>query len=275
MIFPGKKRSNIVEQTLQTFLRASRYANYADRSAQKRGLLQGIDPRIKLLGFFLLIVSVSVAHRFLVIAALFLAAILLAALSGIRIKILAAWVWMPVALFSGPIALPSLVLTPGLTHWAWGPLNITETGLRSAAFLVSRAAASATLSALLILSTRWSWLLKSLRVFRCPTVLVTILGMTYRYIFVLLGVAADMLESRKSRSVGRMAPEETRRLAVASLGVLLSKSMQLSNDVHLSMQARGFRGEVHLLEDFKTKKTDWFWLAAFLSSAILAFWCGR
>jgi len=58
-----------------------------------------------------------------------------------------------------------------------------------------------------------------------------------------------MFESREARLVGTLEGPERRRLAGATAGVLLDKSMQLSADVHLAMQARGFRGDVRLLED--------------------------
>jgi len=50
-------------------------------------------------------------------------------------------------------------------------------------------------------------------------------------------------------------------MAVGSAGVLLSRTFQLSGDVYLAMQARGFRGEVHLLDDFAMKRLDWLALA--------------
>ena len=79
---------------------------------------------------------------------------------------------------------------------------------------------------------------------RVPVVIVVILGMAYRYIFLLLESARDMLESRRSRMVGGLTGPDRRRLAAASVGVLMSKTMQLSGDVYSAMLARGFRGEV-------------------------------
>lgn len=268
-------KSDFVGQTLSAMLKASEYAASADQISFSRGLLQRIDPRVKLPGLLLLILAVAASHRLSVIGIIFAGAVVLAFSSGISLGRLILWVWTPVLLFTGTIAAPAIFLTPGTVLWSHGFLSITQTGIRSAAFLLSRAGTAATLSALLILSTPWMWVLKALRVFRCPVVLVTILGMTYRYIFVLLATAWEMLESRKSRTVGRMPNAEARRLAASSIGVLLSKSLQLSGDVHLSMQSRGFRGEVHLLEDFRTKISDWFWLAGFLAVAVVAFWYGR
>ena len=67
-----------------------------------------------------------------------------------------------------------------------------------------RAETAATLSVLIVLCTPWNNVLKALRVLRLPTVLVVILGMTYRYIFLLLRTAHDMFESRRSRMVGQL-----------------------------------------------------------------------
>jgi cobalt/nickel transport system permease protein len=269
------RKKDFVERTLTAILHVSEYATSADRISLSQGLLQRIDPRVKLLGFLLLILAVAASHRLFIIGIVFLCAIGLSLLSRIHLERLALWVWSPVLLFTGVIALPAVFLTPGKPLWSYGFLSITQTGLRSAAFLVSRAGAAATLSALLILTTPWIHVLKALRVFRCPVVLIMILAMTYRYIFVLLATAWDMLESRKSRTVGHLPSSEARRLAASSVGVLLSKSLQLSGDVHLSMQARGFRGEVHLLDEFQAKMSDWLWLVGFVAVAIMAFWYGR
>ena len=46
--------------------------------------------------------------------------------------------------------------------------------------------------------------MKALRSVGCPMILVAILGMTFRYIFVVLQTASEMFESRKSRTVGRL-----------------------------------------------------------------------
>ena len=118
-------------------------------------------------------------------------------------------------------------------------------------FLIMRAQTAATLSVLLVLCTPWSKVLKALRVLRLPTVLVVILGMTHRYIFLLLRSAHDMFKSRRSRTVGRLDGQEQRRAMTAGAGVLMSKTLQLSGDVYLAMRSRGFQGEVYLLDEFR------------------------
>lgn len=256
-------RRNFIERTLASLFRASEFAANAEHSAESGGVLQRVDPRVKLVGLILLVVVVAASRHLLAIGAMFVFALALALLSGIGIGKLAKWVWTPVLLFTGTIALPVMLLIPGTP------------GLRSAAYLLSRAETAATLSALLILTTPWPWVLKALRVLRCPAVLVVILGMTYRYVFEILRTALDMFESRRSRTVGALSPAESRRLAASAVGVLLSKSVQLSGDVHLAMQSRGFRGEVHILPDFRARTADWCWLVGFFALAAAALWWGR
>jgi len=270
-----RRNRSFIERTLASLLRASEYASAAEHSAEARGLLQRVDPRVKVVGLILLVIVVAASRHLVVIGALFAFALALALSSRISVGKLASWVWSPVLIFTGAIALPAIVLTPGHAVAALGGLAITAQGLRSAAYLLSRAETAATLSALLVLTTPWPWVLKALRVLKCPTVLVAILGMTYRYVFEILRTALDMFESRRSRTVGSLSPAENRRLAASAVGVLLSKSVHLSGDVHLAMQSRGFRGEVHVLPDFRARAADWCWLAGFVFLAAAALWWGR
>ena len=51
--------------------------------------------------------------------------------------------------------------------------------------------------------------------------------------------------------------------------------MQLSGDVYLAMQSRGFRGEVYLLDEFAMRRRDWTWLALFFALGAAALWIGH
>lgn len=251
-------KRTFIERTLTGLLATASYAATAEDMAAGAGALQRVDPRVKVAGFLALIVSAVASRRLTVVASLFALALLLALVSRVPLPRLAKWVWLPVLFFTGTIALPAVFLLPG------------SAGIRSGAFLISRAETAATLSAVLVLTTPWPWVLKALRTFGCPIVVVAILSMTYRYIFVILQTASDMFESRQSRTVGLLPPVERRRLAASTAGVLLSKSLQLASDVHLAMRSRGFQGEVYLLHDFRTAPADWFWLAAFASIVAVA-----
>ncbi|HLO05639.1 MAG TPA: cobalt ECF transporter T component CbiQ [Terriglobales bacterium] len=273
----GKNSRGVVERSLASFVDALEHAFYAEESAKKNGLLQKLDPRIKIAAVFPLIVIAALARRLGVIVALFATAVVLALLSRVPLATLAKRVWLGVLTFTGFISFPALFLTPGVAIYTLPLLgwSVTEQGLRAAMYLIMRAETAATFSVLLVLCTPWSFVLKALRVLRLPIVLVVILGMTYRYIFLFLRNAHDMFMSRKSRLVGHLDGREQRRAATASAGVLMSKTIQLSGDVYLAMRSRGFQGEVYVLDEFQTHWFDWAMLAVFISIALLAFWFGR
>lgn len=277
MTHAGKNSRGVVERSLASFVDALEHAFYAEESAKKNGLLQKLDPRIKIAAVFPLIVIAALARRLGVIVALFATAVVLALLSRVPLATLAKRVWLGVLTFTGFISFPALFLTPGVAIYTLPLLgwSVTEQGLRAAMYLIMRAETAATFSVLLVLCTPWSVVLKALRVLRLPIVLVVILGMTYRYIFLFLRNAHDMFMSRKSRMVGHLDGGEQRRAATASAGVLMSKTIQLSGDVYLAMRSRGFQGEVYVLDEFQTHWFDWAMLAVFISIALLAFWFGR
>ncbi len=274
---PRRRRAGFVEKTLAGLGGAFERSLYSEETAGQRGLLQALDPRAKLVGLLLLIVAAVSSRSLPVILAVYGLAVALALASRLSLRALAARVWIGALLFTGAVALPALFLTPGREVWRLPLLGwpVTAQGLVAAAFLLSRVITSATLATLLVLTTPPNAVLKALRVLRVPAVFVVILGMTYRYIFLLLQTARDMFEARQSREVGWLDSATGRRVAAAGVGVLLGKSYALSNDVFLAMQSRGFRGEIHTLDEFRMTAWDWLALAAFGAAAALALRLGR
>jgi cobalt/nickel transport system permease protein len=242
--------------------RVQKYIGRAMQTEQwshKAGLLQSLDPRVKILGLLVLILPTAWTRNFQTFVIIFALSLLLARLSGIPLTALARRAWLPVLFFTGSIALPAPFLVPG-TPVAHVPLlgwTLSEQGLRSAAFLLARAETAATLSALLILTTPWTHVLKGLRVLRVPVLFVVILSMSYRYILLLLQTAQELFEARESRMVGRIDGAQGRRISMATAGVLLGKTLHLSEEVYAAMRSRGYRGEVYLLENFHMRARDW------------------
>ena len=64
-------------------------------------------------------------------------------------------------------------------------------------------------------------------------------------------------------------------MAIASSGVLLHKTLHMSGEVYLAMQARGFRGEVYVLDDFQMQARDWFASGAFAAVVTASVLLGR
>jgi cobalt/nickel transport system permease protein len=270
-------RRGLVERSLDGLLHAVERASAAEVHAGSRGWLQRVDPRVKLAGMGGMIAAVVLARRLDLLAALLALGLVMAVTSRLPVRMLVSGVWLATLGFAAVLALPAVVLTPGrpvaevpLLGWA-----VSLQGLRTAAYLVLRTAATTTFAFLLVFSTRWSHVLKALRAFRVPVVPVVVLGMTYRYVLLLLDAAHDMFVARRSRSVGRLTGADRRRLVAQSAGVLLGRSLQVSGEVYLAMQARGFRGEVYVLDDFTMRRADWLTLVLFATAAGAAVWAGR
>jgi cobalt ECF transporter T component CbiQ len=270
-------RRSFIESTLQGFARAVAKALQSEHAATQPGLLQQIDPRVRVIGILALVVSVILCRRLGAIAAVFLIAIAIAVASRVSIVSLAKRVWLVVFGFSGMITLPALFLVPGESLFRVPALHasISVQGVRTAVLLILRVETAATLTTVLVLSTHWNHILKALRSLHLPAEIVTMLAMTQRYVFLLIETANQMFESRLSRTVGVLSPSEQRRMAARTAGALLSKSIELSHEVYLAMLSRGFRGEVRLLTEFHLKPRDYAGLIAFLLASGAAAWMGR
>ena len=266
---------SFIESTTIGFTRALTRAMLSEETARKRGLLQSLDVRVRLIGLLALVLAVTLSRKISVVAGLFVLAILTAVFSRVSLFMLAKRVWLIVLGFTGVIAIPALFTTPGRTILSNGTIAITEQGLRTAVLLVLRVETAVTFTTLLIVCTPWNHVLKALRALRLPKEAISMLAMTYRYVFLLVDTAGQMFESRRSRTVGILSGPEQRQMAGRTAGVLLSKSMALSNEVYLAMESRGFRGEVEILSDFRMTMWDCMGLLLFLVAAALAVWMGR
>ena len=270
-------RRGFVERNIAGLMDAMDHAARADADARRTGWLQSLDPRAKLIGFGALIVAAVSVQSLPVVWTILAVAAGLAVLSCAQWRVLVTQVWVGTLFFTGLIALPAVFLTPGrgvgtlpFLHWA-----VTAQGLRAAGMLVGRAETTATLAWTVVFSTRWTQVLKALRVLRVPTVAVVILGMTYRYIFLLLGLASDFFAARRSRQVGVLDAGQRQRMAVGAAGVLLDRSLHMSGEVYQAMQSRGFAGEVYTLDDFRWRGRDTVALLGFLAAAAGMLWLGR
>ena len=86
-------------------------------------------------------------------------------------------VWLAVLLFTGLIAVPAIFITPGDVVYRLPVVGLQpRPGHAKCSVSDFRAETTATLSVLLILTTLWSHLLRALRFFRVPVVVVVCLG---------------------------------------------------------------------------------------------------
>jgi cobalt/nickel transport system permease protein len=259
-----RKKGSFVEKTLTGGAGLLRQVMFSEDVAAQRGLLQRVDPRVKLVGLLVLLVATGLVHHVAVLVAVYAATLLLAAVSGLPVGFFVKRVWLFVPIFTGIVVLPATlsIVTPGdvvLQLWTWhgSPQGFTAQGVSSAVLVVSRVATSISLVVLVTLTTPWVRLLAALRALGVPRIFVLVIGMAYRYVFLLLGTVTDMYEARKARTVGAQTHDASARAFVsASAGALFGKAHHLSEEVHQAMLARGYRGDARTLRPFSFAARD-------------------
>ncbi len=276
-----RKRSKLgfVEKTLAGISAGIENAVFSEENARRDGFLQRRDPRVKLLAFVVVVAVTALSRSLPVLALLYLAVLAVAAASALDLGLYLKRVWLGIPLFSGIVVLPSIFFVGShvLLRLPLGffTLEVHREGVAAAIVFVARVGVSVSLAVLLILSTRWADILKSLSALRVPSIFIVILAMTYRYIFLFLHTANGMFLARKSRSVAYTSGQEQRWWIVSSMGSLMSRSFRLSEDVYQAMLARGFDGRIRTFDDYHPGAADWLFLAGSLVLAVLAFFANR
>ena len=273
---PPVGRKGFVQRTIDGTAGFFRETILTETFAGRKGLLQALDPRVKLVTILLIIGSISVLRSPVTIWGVYGFSLLLSLTSMIPLIYFLKRVWLFVPLFSAIIVIPAVfnVITPGEPVWTiltltgshgLGPYHIPSTiavtrqGVLTAIIFLGRVAASVSFAVLMTLTTRWNNLLQALKTLRIPSIFVLILGMAYRYVALLVQAVQDMHIARKSRTLHYGPTGDEQRWVASRIGYLFKKTYVMSQDVHNAMLSRGFSGEIRTLTVFRAKKYDYAW----------------
>ncbi len=270
-----RKKGSFVEKTLNGGAGLLRQVMFSEDVATQGGLLQRVDPRVKFVSMIALLIAAGLARNIPTLLVMYALTLVLAAASKLPVGFFIKRVWLFIPIFTGIVVLPATlsIVTHGhivltLWHWHGHAEGFTSQGLTSAALVVSRVAVSISLVVLLTLTTPWVRLLAALRSVGVPKIFILIIGMAYRYIFLLLNTVTDMYEARKARTIGAGTHDRSARAFLgASGGALFGKANQLSEEVHQAMTARGYRGDAKTLHRFTLTRLDLY--AAVVSAALV------
>jgi cobalt/nickel transport system permease protein len=220
------------------------------------GLMQSVEPHIKLLGIAALLLAAALTKNLAFLLGFSLLITVAAHYSGICLRVMGLRVWLPALIFAGISVLPGITnwVTPGTpifilfsdANWQLGPfqlpaqLTITRQGLQAGLFVILRCGASLGCATLVIKTTRWSMLTKVLAKLGLSAAIIAVLDLSYRYMYLFLFLLMDYILGRKSRLVGR----ESQVAKIAWIGGTISDfyriTRQYSQDIHDAMQARGY-----------------------------------
>jgi cobalt/nickel transport system permease protein len=271
-----RRKGNFVEKTIAGGAGVLRQAMFGDEIAARRGLLQRLDPRVKIVSLIAPLVVAALVHHIQVLVGMYAVTLVLAVVSGLELGFFIKRVWLFIPIFTGIVVLPAIFsfITHGhivltLWHWHGNPVGITSQGLTGAGLIISRVATSISLVVLLTLTTPWVKLVAALRALLVPRMFILVIGMAYRYLFLLLNSVTDMFEARKSRAAGGdRDSRQGRRFVAATAGALFGKAHTLSEEVHQAMVARGYRGDAATLEGWRAGTLDVVWALGCVALAV-------
>lgn len=284
----GSRAHRFLDGTLAAAARIGGQTALFSETADKKGLLQGLDPRVKVLSLLALIIGGSFSHSIYSLLFLCLLGPVLAFFSRIPAGAYLGRVWMVVPLFTAAVALPAAlnIITPGRVIFILFPspfsgsfgsrripetIAVTHEGVLAAITLVMRTGASVSMAMLAVMTTPWPDLLRALRGLGIPRPFVMVLTLAYRYIVVLITAVEEMCLARKSRSIEESCltkQKDAGRGWIASrMGALFRKTGYLGAEVSRAMTSRGFIGEPRTLTTMRLRLADRLWL---LGSMIIA-----
>jgi len=273
-----RKSSGIVNKSIVGIVSLLKETIASEAIAAKPGLLQLADPRFKLLSVAVLLICVLMTNSAQVLAGLYAITVIVALLSRVNLAFYLMRTILFIPVFSLFIVLPALFsfVTPGQEVCSWNIFGwhtaITRQGIDSAVIFFLRVLASVSMSLLLVLTTRHHVLLKVLRIFKVPRLFVMTMGMTYRYIYLLLDIVQNTFITIKSR-VGYVASTRTgRRIVGANMAGLWLKSYRLQTHIYSAMLSRGYTGEPRVLDEFRARTNDYVILACAIAAFIGTLW---
>lgn len=234
------------------------------------GLMQSLDPRVKLGTILLLAVTASLVQSVWVLVALFFATMAVAAASNVGAGKFARRVWASAGLFAVLLAAPAATswITPGRALVTLGPVALTAQGSLVAARLVTRVAAGAGIGLLVIWTTRWTDLLRAFSALHVPEMIVAIFAMTQQQIVSLMRTTENMHLARESRTLGEGSTGENRVWMIGRIAFVARKSLKTADDVYDAMLARGYSGAWPSIVRLRVKARDWAWLAGCVALSV-------
>jgi cobalt/nickel transport system permease protein len=221
-----------------------------DRFALRNGWLQQTDPRSKMVAALALMVALLLTHDLRLLGGFYLVTLAAALTSRLPAAFFLKRTVLFIPFFTLLFTAPAITgwVTPGPALWkaTWfgHEASITQPGVISASRLVLRVLDTVSLVALLGLTTRQHVLLASLRALKVSPLFIMVLGMTWRYLFVLMDLAQATHRAIRSR-VGWVASGRVgRRLVAGGMGALWMKSYRLQGQVYDAMVSRGYDGDL-------------------------------
>lgn len=234
-----------VPQSLRDLMESAESLVYIEDLSSRKGMLQSINPVVKLIAIVAMIVASLFIFNLTYLAIICIIPIVLAFSSKIPIThFFSRTALIPV--FAAVISLPILFLTSGQVivsaNIGLTTLTITSEGIVRFLIFTIRVWFCVASLTLMILSTGFDKMLQLLSTIKVPNVIVQLFGLTYRYFFVSIHEVQSVLIAKEARTY--VHKKTINMQALRDLGTILAtlfiRTYERSERVYLAMKARGF-----------------------------------
>jgi cobalt/nickel transport system permease protein len=219
---------------------------------QRDGPLHRVNPWTKVGVVGALVLAVTVFDRFVFLAGLYGAVLLLYGLAGLPYRRLVGWYALPLT-FIVSVAGPLALLEPGMPVGGalptpLGELSVTWAGLVLFGELACRSLTVVTFTLAASMTTRYADVAYVLgRLLPRPIDQVALL--TYRFTFVMVETVEASVKAARSRGANLSEFWSNKRLYARILGTTMLSAIEQSERLVTSMEARGYDGDITLYGD--------------------------
>lgn len=264
---------------------------YSERIASQNKFLQRIDPRVKLCTFLFYLLLCNFSKNLLTFLFLACISFMYASISGIEVKKFIKRVWLVIPLVLLIMSIPAMtnIFISGkpLFYFYRGlhlkllffslptDFYLSAQGVLSVFKTVMRVGVSISFGYLLIVTTRWSDLVKGLSMLKIPLLITAIFNMTHRYIYILSKISLESMEARFLRTVGDIDNKQNRNFIANRMSFLFVRSHYISDEIYDSMKCRGYFGKPVSIKALKIKTTDIIWITNNVIIALLIIFIGE
>jgi len=146
-------------------------------------------------------------------------------------------------------------------------IGLTGPGLKEAVRLFFKALGCVSCLYFLSLTTPMVELLSLLRKLKVPKLMVELMGLVYRFIFVLMDMADTMYTAQSAR-LGYATVESGYRSLSGLASSLFIRSYKRAQDLYSALESRGYNGELNVLEQ-SHRSSLWKYAAVLFCEAVL------
>jgi cobalt ECF transporter T component CbiQ len=284
----GRKKHTIpfIDTTIQNIAKVIKSIYVQNETSSRDGLLQKLNARSKIIflfGFIIIISFIRHIESQILISALISILFILS-----RVNLIAIYkkIFLLGFLFGFLIIIPAglNIVSDGniifnlinfkTAHKFWiynipSDIGITKEGCIVVIRFFIRITNSIALSLLVMYTTSFPGIIKSLKIFRVPDIFLLVITLTYKFIFILSYTTEDTYLALKSRWWRNSRDTSANQFIAERITYIFRKSWIKYEEIYHAMLARGFNGNVNLCYSQKIKSIDIvFLLAAFVFGTV-------